>query len=198
MITRGECGHRDFRADQHWQMGNVSADDSHLRELHLFTYPVLVLDWSCSQHVRAFHGEFYWFKAVRPHGCHWGAASSPAQLCFAVHAPTVPKCGITLFLAISALRDMEWDAFFLLIPIEMQMLEISMLNPIFVEFLSLLLVLFCSLVRSVRIRQRVCYYYGSGPFSMYLSTQDIDFFLGVCTDYVICGRVRLEHGSTFD
>jgi hypothetical protein len=58
------------------QKRNVPAPDPNLRELHPLSCQVLVWDWCGPQHVRALHGEFYWFLAVCPRGYHWGAISA--------------------------------------------------------------------------------------------------------------------------
>ena len=47
-----------------------------MRELHPLSCQVLVWDWCGPQHVRALHGELYWFLAVCPRGYHWGAIAA--------------------------------------------------------------------------------------------------------------------------
>jgi hypothetical protein len=58
------------------QKRNVPAPDLNIRELHPLSCQVEVWDWCGPQHVRALHGELYWFLAVCPRGYHWGAISA--------------------------------------------------------------------------------------------------------------------------
>jgi hypothetical protein len=58
------------------QKRKIPAPDPNLRELHPLSCQVLVWDWCGPQHVRALHGEFYWFLAVCPRGYHWGAIAA--------------------------------------------------------------------------------------------------------------------------
>jgi hypothetical protein len=57
------------------QKRNVPSPDPNLRELHPLSCQVLVWDWCGPHHVRALHGEQYWFLAVCPRGYHWGAVA---------------------------------------------------------------------------------------------------------------------------
>ena len=87
MIDRGMCGNLTWvpgiiiRAHcwdclKGQQKRNVPAPDPNLRELHPLSCQVLVWDWCGPQHVRALHGELYWFLAVCPRGYHWGAIAA--------------------------------------------------------------------------------------------------------------------------
>ena len=87
MIDSGMCGNLTWvpgiviRANcwdclKGQQKRKVPATDPNLRELHPLSCQFLVWDWCGPQHVRALHGELYWFLAVCPRGYHWGAIAA--------------------------------------------------------------------------------------------------------------------------